>query len=154
MNTIEHPSFERDASSRSPSSAVGPILRIWQRLYRGTPNFRGKGRVLLEWPSRLIRKWPADVATTSRAGSVFLHCDLNEYLYRTLFFFGLHEFDVDWLCGRILKPGDVFVDIGACYGYHALTSALRVGPQGRVYAIEPQPVMFTALSENACYNGL
>jgi FkbM family methyltransferase len=154
MTMATHPSIEEDASGPSSSSLVGPILRNWQRLYRGTPNFRGKGRVLFEWPSRLVRKWPADVAITSREGCVFSHCDLNEYLYRALFFFGLHEFDVDWMCGRILKPRDVFVDIGACYGYHALTSARRVGPQGRVYALEPQQDMFAALNENANYNGL
>jgi FkbM family methyltransferase len=154
MNIAEQPSFEGKANRPSSSSLVGPILRNWQRLYRGTPNFRGKGRILFEWPSRLIRKSPSDVAITSNDGSIFLHCDLNEYLYRALFIFGLHEVDVDWMCGRILRPGDILVDIGACYGYHALTNARRVGPQGRVIAFEPQPDMFAVLNENVCHNGL
>jgi len=110
--------------------------------------------VLFEWPSRLIRKWPSDVAIASHEELVFWHCDLNEYLYRLLFFCEVHEIDVDWICRRLLKPGDVFVDIGACYGYHALTNARRVGPHGRVYALEPQPDMFAALRENVRRNDL
>jgi FkbM family methyltransferase len=154
MTTAAHPSIEGDASGPLSSALVGPLLRTWQRLYRGTPNFRGKGRVLFEWPSRLIRKWPADVAITSHEELVFWHCDLNEYLYRLLFFCEVHEIDVDWMCRRLLKPGDIFVDIGACYGYHALTNASRVGPRGRVYAFEPQPDMFAALRENVRRNDL
>jgi FkbM family methyltransferase len=152
--TTMQPSIEGNAGEPLPNFLVPPLLRAWQRLYRGTPNFRGKGRVLFEWPSRLIRKWPADVTIASHEDLVFWHCDLNEYLYRLLFFCEVHEIDVDWICRRVLKPGDVFVDIGANYGYHALTNSRRVGPKGRVYAFEPQPDMCTALRENARRNGL
>jgi FkbM family methyltransferase len=79
---------------------------------------------------------------------------LKDYLYQVLFFCGYHELDVDWICARLLKRGDVFVDIGACYGYHALTNACRVGPEGRVFAFEPQPDVFAALRENTLLNGL
>jgi FkbM family methyltransferase len=36
-----------------------------------------------------------------------------------------------------LRPGMVFVDVGAHYGYHSLVAARAVGPSGRVVAIEP-----------------
>jgi FkbM family methyltransferase len=135
-----------------PVSFVGPVLRTWQGLYRATPNFRGKGKVFFDWPSRFVRRWPSDVAVPSLEGCVFLHCNLNDFLYRHLFFFGLHELDVDWLCRRLLQSGNVFLDIGACYGYHALTAARRVGPRGVVYAIEPQPDVFETLRGNARHN--
>jgi FkbM family methyltransferase len=79
---------------------------------------------------------------------------LNEYIYRFLFFYGLHELDVDWICSHVLQPGDVFVDIGACFGYHTVSSALRVGSTGRVYALEPQPDMFARLQDNLLGNNL
>jgi hypothetical protein len=91
MTTAAQPSVEEDASGLSSRLLVGLLLRNWQRLYRATPNFRGKGRVLFDWPGRLIRKWLADVAITSHEEFVFCHCDLNEYLYRLLFFCGVHE---------------------------------------------------------------
>lgn len=128
------------------------MLRSWQRLYRAIPEFRGKARVLREWPGHLVRRWPSDIAITSRNGSLFYHCDLNDYLYQVLFFSGCYESDVDWMCSRLLKQGDVFVDIGACYGYHTLTNARRVGPKGRVFAFEPQPDVFAALEENIRVN--
>lgn len=133
---------------------MGSYFRLWQLLYRSTPNFRGKGKALFDWPSRFICHWPNDIAVRSRTGCAFLHCDLNVFLYRCLFVFGLHELDVDWMCQRLLQDGDVFVDVGACFGYHALTAARCVGTQGKVYAIEPQPDVFEVLQENVRCNGL
>lgn len=135
-------------------SHVGPLLCSWQWFYRWTPEFRGKGRVLRGWPSRLVRSWPSDVTIASREGCIFSHCDLKDYLYQVLFFCGYYEPDVDWMTSRLLRPEDVFVDVGACYGYHALTNARRVGPKGKVIAFEPQPDVFASLRENALLNGL
>ena len=38
---------------------------------------------------------------------------------------------------RMLKPGMVFVDVGANDGYYTLFAARRVGPAGRVVSVEP-----------------
>jgi FkbM family methyltransferase len=38
----------------------------------------------------------------------------------------------------LLRPGGVFVDVGANVGYHTLTAAARVGPTGQVIAFEPR----------------
>lgn len=40
---------------------------------------------------------------------------------------------------QLLRSGDVVWDIGAHKGYVALAAARAVGPDGRVYAIEPAP---------------
>jgi FkbM family methyltransferase len=40
---------------------------------------------------------------------------------------------------RFVRPGDTFIDVGANHGTAALVAAERVGPRGRVVAIEPQP---------------
>jgi FkbM family methyltransferase len=40
---------------------------------------------------------------------------------------------------RILRPGDVFVDIGANVGHFSMLAAHLVGPEGTVIAFEPLP---------------
>jgi FkbM family methyltransferase len=52
-----------------------------------------------------------------------------------------------------LKPGDVFVDIGASHGYFTLIAASRVGRAGRVYAFEPNPPVFRQLADHVRLNG-
>jgi len=71
-----------------------------------------------------------------------------------IFLYGVYEIDVDWMCSRLLKPSDTVIDIGACFGYHSIANAIRVGPTGRIYGIEPQTEMLAALRENIDANGL
>jgi FkbM family methyltransferase len=57
------------------------------------------------------------------------------------------------MLGR-LRPGDVFVDIGANIGYYTLWASQIVGPTGRVLSFEPQPDIFARMSANVRMNGL
>jgi FkbM family methyltransferase len=52
-----------------------------------------------------------------------------------------------------LQPGDVFVDLGANSGIFTIFAANRVGPEGRVLAVEPMPEMLENLRFNICANG-
>ena len=53
----------------------------------------------------------------------------------------------------LLKPGGVFVDVGANYGWHSLGAARTVGPGGRVISIEPNPRNAGLLRRSAAANG-
>jgi FkbM family methyltransferase len=50
---------------------------------------------------------------------------------------GFIEADVTQVLLGTLRPGMVFVDVGAHYGYHSLVASRAVGPSGRVLALEP-----------------
>jgi FkbM family methyltransferase len=52
-----------------------------------------------------------------------------------------------------LKPGDVFVDVGANCGIFTTFAANRVGARGHVVAIEPIPEMIRRLRLNIATNG-
>jgi FkbM family methyltransferase len=54
---------------------------------------------------------------------------------------------------QLIQPGDVVVDAGANHGVYALSSALGVGPSGRVVAFEPQPIVAARLRCSAEANG-
>lgn len=49
---------------------------------------------------------------------------------------------------RLLRRGDVAIDIGANLGYYTCPMADIVGREGAVYAVEPVPVIFSVLERN------
>jgi precorrin-6B methylase 2 len=53
-----------------------------------------------------------------------------------------------------LRPGDVVADFGAGSGYFTWRIAQRVGPAGRVHAVEVQPLMLALLQANLTRRGL
>jgi FkbM family methyltransferase len=50
--------------------------------------------------------------------------------------------------------GDIVVDVGAHIGHHTLIAAKRVGPKGKVIAIEADPKNFNILNKNIKLNKL
>jgi FkbM family methyltransferase len=79
--------------------------------------------------------------------------DVNEYIQRRLFY-RCHEPHEARLVRRLLRPGDVIVDIGAHIGFFTLIGAAQVGTAGRVHAFEPVPANFTTLERNVRRNGI
>jgi len=59
---------------------------------------------------------------------------------------GLGEREERALIARAVKPGMIAVDVGANVGLHTLGLARRVGPEGRVHALEPEPANFRLLA--------
>ena len=57
------------------------------------------------------------------------------------------------LYDQLLKPGDIYVDIGAHLGFHSLVARHYVGEGGRILAVEPQPYNCDSILENARLNG-
>lgn len=51
-----------------------------------------------------------------------------------------------------LKAGDVFLDLGAYIGLYSLVAGSAVGPDGRVVAVEADPVNFRRLCGNLQHN--
>jgi FkbM family methyltransferase len=65
----------------------------------------------------------------------------------------VHEPCTSRLLARCLQPGMTVVDIGCNIGYYALLEAQRVGPTGRVIAIEPEPTNARLFLQNVEANG-
>jgi len=66
------------------------------------------------------------------------------------------EFEAPLTCAMLtlLRPGDSFVDVGANEGYFSVLAARRIGPNGRVLAIEPQSRLRDVLEQNTAANSL
>jgi len=57
------------------------------------------------------------------------------------------------LVKSMVKPRAIVVDVGANIGYYTLILARLVGPEGRVFAFEPDPENFALLKKNIETNG-
>jgi FkbM family methyltransferase len=58
------------------------------------------------------------------------------------------------LLRSVVPVGGTVIDAGANIGTHAVAFANMVGPQGKVFAFEPQPRLFHLLCANVALNGL
>jgi FkbM family methyltransferase len=66
---------------------------------------------------------------------------------------GLYEPVETGLFNKEIAKGDVVVDIGANIGYYTLIAARLVGPDGKVFAFEPDPTNFGLMKKNVEMNG-
>src|SRR3954452_13808010 len=48
-----------------------------------------------------------------------------------------------------VKPGMIVADVGAGVGYFSVRVAKRVGPEGKIFAVDVQPEMLTILKDRA-----
>ena len=64
-----------------------------------------------------------------------------------------YEEESTQLFQRLLKPGMNVFDAGSHVGYYSLLAARQVGPEGKVYAFEPEPDNYALLLKNIELNG-
>lgn len=55
---------------------------------------------------------------------------------------------------QICRPADLVIEVGANIGSHTLAIAKTVGNQGRVFAFEPQRIVFQTLCANMAINSI
>lgn len=77
-------------------------------------------------------------------GNCRLTLDSSDY-FQVEMYLGLYETETTDLLNRILRAGDVYVDVGAQIGFLAAHVLTRVGDSGAIYAFDPDPRAFTRL---------
>jgi len=89
----------------------------------------------------------------TRSGLKF-HVNLGDRLGCDLYY-GIYgeAYEATLFCG-LLKPGAIVVDVGSNFGYYAVAASSRVGPEGCVYAFEPDPAAYSLLEANIEANQL
>jgi FkbM family methyltransferase len=106
--------------------------------------FKGKARLLGPWT-------PRSCARVAVVNGYLVELDLIDHIQR-LVYLGAYERWETGVVRRLLRPGMCFVDVGANIGYFTLLAARRVGPTGRVFAIEPSPYAADRLSRTISAN--
>lgn len=96
-------------------------------------------------PVRLILNWHKNLK---------LQIFTNSETAKSVFIEGVFERSTFYFLSRFLKPGMVFIDVGANFGLYTLFASKKVGGKGFVYAFEPSLREFTRLKENLKLNRL
>jgi FkbM family methyltransferase len=79
-----------------------------------------------------------------------MYLDLRENMCHGIFYYGgqPHEYGTEKVFRKVLKHGDVVVDIGANVGYYTRIASKLVGSNGVVLAFEPMPAALRVLQMN------
>ncbi len=88
----------------------------------------------------------------SKDGRWFL-VDLRDGIYTNLYFLGMYEPHVTAAVRRVLREGDLAVDVGANFGWYTTLFAEIVGPLGAVHGLEPVSWIYRQLEGNLWLNG-
>ena len=150
----------RDASASALAELLfrAPSL---ERPYRSVAGaFRrvpGVHTFFRETTDRLIRRLVAarrEIRPVT-VGSVTALLDVSHFTAAGRHFAGVpYEPGVTSVLLETLRPGDVFVDIGANTGYFSVIAGLLVGTAGRVFAFEPNGDARARLERHLEMNGL
>jgi len=123
------------------------VMPLTRACIRRLPFVRAKQAV---WDLFVVRHlwWREfDFAARTRLG-VKIVGNTSDPIQRFIYYFGVWEPNLTALISERLKPGDVFVDVGANIGYFSLLAAKLVGSPGKVVAIEASPEAFHRLERN------
>lgn len=128
---------------------VHHLVRNLLRCGKGLPGlWRLRHRVLnfetLRFPEAAIK------AKLSYGPSLWVRP--NDPIGRAIFYDGHWELAVISQFAAALRPGDVVLDVGANIGQFAIVAASKVGPTGKVIAIEAGQAAFEILTKNIAEN--
>lgn len=127
-------------------SLVSRLTRLYP-LYSGCGSFANKPLI-----HRLAGESAERVWSKVPGGEVL--APLDDYVGRAAFYVGDLDRKITWVCGRIARPGDTVLDIGANIGLVSLWLSRLVGEQGQVHAFEPNPALQALLGQMFAHNGL
>ena len=108
-----------------------------------------KNAVRWVWSKYALRQ---HVVSYKVQGSTMFLDTRNPGVSKVIAVYGIRERAQTELIKRVLRKGQVVLDIGANIGYYALMEAAIVSKEGKVYAFEPFPRTFELLERSAKAN--
>ncbi|GAA0651452.1 FkbM family methyltransferase [Streptomyces malaysiensis subsp. malaysiensis] len=127
-------------------------LDLGREYVRHAPWSVGKRALVENHLNAALRDRPLHRLARTRFGATFA-VDTQDLIQRYLYLFGVWEPHMTRWLQRRLKPGDVFVDVGANIGYYSVLASRLVGGSGKVVAVEASPTFLRLLQRHARRNG-
>jgi len=129
---------------------LGIVQKIVRFYTFHTPLKKGRHRLAV-FAKNLVENFPEELLTITQDGREFI-VDPAPHSYQNVYFLGEYEPGITEIISKIVKKGDVCLDIGANIGWYATLLQKLVGASGKVYAFEPVPKTFSLLSRNVELN--
>lgn len=132
------------------------LFRLFLRLVGIIPE--GGIRRLVRVPEvRKIYHWfvrfsPQEMLLEVQGNKMYI-TPVDSALSRELLIYGIYEKGEVRVFHQLIKKGMTVLDLGANIGYFTLIAAKLVGPEGKVFAFEPDPKNFSLLQRNVELNG-
>lgn len=101
-----------------------------------------------------INRWPLWRRSVRVGGARFVASSFDRLVYLVLQKFGWMGGDGRTFFAKHIKPGMRVAEAGANLGVFTLQLAKLVGPEGKVFAFEPDPALHAALVKNLERNGV
>ena len=127
-------------------------LEISRSYVRYAPGTLGKASLVRHYLNAGLRDHPRRVVSRTQFGAM-LTTDTQDLIQRYIHIFGVWEPHLTAWLQRRLRPGDVFIDVGANVGYYTLLASQLVGEAGGVVAIEASPTFHGRLRDHVGMNG-
>jgi len=128
------------------------LLKLLVMFCRNTPSFRGKWR-LEAWLERNRDKYAALGPATFRVLGYQYKVDPKTNFH--LYMYGPKKnLKIVPFINRYAKAGTAAIDVGAHNGYFAIHLSEAVGVNGKVYAFEASPVIYSELTQTIDSNHL
>lgn len=120
-------------------------------LFLNWPFNRGKGLLMKIFFPYLRRK---EFRFELKNGVTIPGQPIDEYITKWMF---IHGYDKEYeyaMTHRLIRPGDVILDVGANMGVWSMIPASTYGDKIRIFAFEPVPSIFETLTRNIDHNQL
>nr|WP_202543458.1 FkbM family methyltransferase [Streptomyces sp. SID8382] len=127
-------------------------MDLGREYVRHAPWSAGKRALVENHLNAALRDRPLHRLARTRFGATFA-VDTQDLIQRYLYLFGVWEPHMTRWLQRRLKPGDVFVDVGANIGYYSVLASRLVGGSGKVVAVEASPTFLGLLQRHSRRNG-
>ena len=121
---------------------------------RHYPFYRGFTRITSSPIFRYLTGPNSGVAWTKVYGGYEIAAPLNDYVGQITYYFGDLDRRITWACARLVRPGDVVLDIGANIGLVTFILSSIVGHAGLVHAFEPNQEMCLLIEQAIARNNV
>jgi FkbM family methyltransferase len=142
------------------SVAIEKSLNESSKILRRMPVFRSKKSIIhyIKRPEyyfslhsvvkKLFNKTGQGIINQKTPWGNAIEIDTHETIGYSIYSTRIYDLALSETLWRLIEPGNFVLDVGANIGFITSLCSYKTGPQGKVWAFEPNPIILTRLHKN------